>query len=81
MSADHRKSAELYRLGAEVEDRRADALTTSGKRSEAQLARDKAHNIRVVADRLEKAATEIDSKGISGADAYTIPDETDLASK
>ena len=79
MATDYRKGAALYRESAVAEDRRAEALTAEGKLPEAQIARDKAHNTRTVADRLERQATELESNGIPGADALTIPKELHLS--
>ena len=80
MADDYRKGAALYRSSADTEEQRAAVLTKAGKLPEAQTAHDKAQNTRVVAASFEKRATEIEVKGVPGADAYTLPNELRLSS-
>jgi hypothetical protein len=68
MGLDYRTGARMYRESAKIEDQRANALEQQGKLPEAQLARDKAHNTRFVADRYERLAKEIEERGVPGAD-------------
>lgn len=78
MVEDYKKGAELYRKSADLEDKRAETLTKSGDHVTAQIARDKAHNTRVVADSFDKKAAVIEAKGVPGASAYTLPAELKL---
>ena len=78
MVADYRKGAGLYRKSADLEDKRAETLANSGDHVTAQIARDKAHNTRVVADSFDKKAAAIEAKGVPGASAYTLPTELKL---
>lgn len=72
MAVDYKKAAGLYRMSADTEDRRADTLAGQGKTPEAQVARDKGQFTRVYASKLDMQASEIEAKGVPGADAFTM---------
>ncbi len=52
--------------------RSAGALTGQGKAPEAQVARDKGQFSRVYAAKLDTQASEIEAKGVPGADTFTM---------